>query len=561
MEQHHVLGHIADLAAQAEGFDLLDRKPVDQHRALVRAVDVEQHAHQRALARTDAADETDLFARGDAQVEALEQRRRIGVGKVHVAKLDAPLERGHVQRAAVLVDRRDHDLVEGLERHLYLLRAQDQSGELACRREGTAGEHRNSDQLAQRKLAVGDQQRANHHQQYGGQACHHDREVAAKGRPFAHPQGALGNLDGQHFPLAPGPGVGAHALDGVEAVHDLEEVSCALRTFLHIGCEFGGDRLAKPPRYPQCEGDQKQRHRHHPATDHRDDGEEEEHEGHVAEQVQGRRGGELPNRFEVPHHVGQHPAGGRPAGGAQLKRMGEDVRGHRKVGLARGAFHQVAAQQLHDQVEDRDGNRGGGEDPQTVERVVGHYPVIHRHGVEGDHRTEQVDQHGGEQRPAVDPAIGQEGVPEPAPGPWQMVEQAARVEAEDRTNEEPATGMFLLQQVERNPLRAVDPRRGNLDFIAPAMQDCQGIARLVDQQCREHRGANLHGGNSGGAEGESGPGRAFVELNQGNASVGQWHPAGDPPGLDGLAEKAGEKDQSVEQRIGLLMTTRRFVQV
>ena len=135
------------------------------------------------------------------RLRPLEQRRRIGVAKCtsrnsmrpsSVGMCSAPLcsSIGEI----MILSRASSDIFTCCERRIS-------PASWLCRREGTAGSIETAINLAQRKLAVGDQQRANHHQQYGGQACHHDREVAAKGRPFAHPQGALGNLDGQHFPL------------------------------------------------------------------------------------------------------------------------------------------------------------------------------------------------------------------------------------------------------------------------------------------------------------------------------------------------------------------------
>ena len=78
VEQHVLLQHDADLAAQPGGIELGDVDAVEQHLAGVRAVEALDRLGQRRLAGTRSADDADHFARRDRQRDVAQRVGRIG---------------------------------------------------------------------------------------------------------------------------------------------------------------------------------------------------------------------------------------------------------------------------------------------------------------------------------------------------------------------------------------------------------------------------------------------------------------------------------------------------
>ncbi|MNN31542.1 hypothetical protein D3C81_1452330 [compost metagenome] len=68
------MGDVADLVAQVGDIDLPLVDAVEQDLPFARAIETHQQARQGALARAAAADDGDLLAGGDAQVDALQRR-------------------------------------------------------------------------------------------------------------------------------------------------------------------------------------------------------------------------------------------------------------------------------------------------------------------------------------------------------------------------------------------------------------------------------------------------------------------------------------------------------
>ena len=96
MEQHRVLRNHRDRAAQALLRDPRDVDAVDEDAALLEVEQAQHEVQQRALAAAGVADEADLLARADPQVQAAEHGPAGRVGEADVLERD--LAAGHRQR-------------------------------------------------------------------------------------------------------------------------------------------------------------------------------------------------------------------------------------------------------------------------------------------------------------------------------------------------------------------------------------------------------------------------------------------------------------------------------
>ena len=161
VEQRHVLRHVADLAAQAQRFDLRVHQFVDEHAAGGRRVLVQDQLEQRALARTELADDADALAGADAQVRcARSSAAASGRRSVTSRNSTRPHSGGACRLAAASSVVGGHDLVERLVLQPRLLPAHHQAGDLRRRRHRAAGEHARRDDLAERQRVAAEEDRA-----------------------------------------------------------------------------------------------------------------------------------------------------------------------------------------------------------------------------------------------------------------------------------------------------------------------------------------------------------------------------------------------------------------
>ena len=280
-----------------------------------------------------------------------------------------------------------HDLVERLVAQARLLPAHQQPGELRRRHEGARAEHARRDDLAERDRVVGRQHRADGHHAHAGQRDDGAVAVGGARHQLAGVQRVVGDGLRQALPLAAAPRLGAERLDGVEAVHRLEQVRRALRALLRRLGHLARQRALHRGGQQQHQHDARQRHHHQPAADEGDEGQVEQHERQVAEQRQRGGGEELAQRLEVAHRAGEHAARGRPVGGAHAQALRVDLGRQRDVDAPRRRLQQVAAQQPHRGLEADDEHGGHGQHRQAVEGAVRHHAVVHRHREERHQRA------------------------------------------------------------------------------------------------------------------------------------------------------------------------------
>ena len=88
MQQRGVLRDHADLLAQAVLRHLRDVLAVDQDAPALDVVEAQQQVDDRRLARARAADQADLLAGPDVQVELLDHVALAAVGEAHLLEAD-----------------------------------------------------------------------------------------------------------------------------------------------------------------------------------------------------------------------------------------------------------------------------------------------------------------------------------------------------------------------------------------------------------------------------------------------------------------------------------------
>ena len=103
-EEHGVLQHEADLAAEPLDREVAQIDAVDQDLAAGGVVKARDHADDRGLAAAGRADDPHELARLDSGVNVLQHRRLGVVGEGHVLELDPALQRPRVARVGALRD-------------------------------------------------------------------------------------------------------------------------------------------------------------------------------------------------------------------------------------------------------------------------------------------------------------------------------------------------------------------------------------------------------------------------------------------------------------------------
>ena len=241
----------------------------------------------------------------------------------------------------------------------------------------------------------------------------------------------------QALPFASAPGFGAQRLHGVQAVHGFEQVGGALGAFLHRLVDLARQRFAGDQRYTEKQRNGHQRNQGKPSADQGDDRKKKHHEWQVAQHGEGAGGKKLAYRLEVAHGVCQYTTGSGPVGCPHAQTLGKHLSRQGHVHAPSGRLQQVAAQQTHGHLEPDHQHSRSTEHRKTAHRVVRNDPVVHRHAVERHQRAEHIQYQRTQQRPAKHPAVAVEGVPEPAAGLRQRVEQTALVKMQCRAYRPP----------------------------------------------------------------------------------------------------------------------------
>ncbi|MCY1359782.1 hypothetical protein D9M69_463770 [compost metagenome] len=131
-EQLNVLGHVADVVAQLADVDLADIHTIDQQRAVIRLIQPHQQLRQRALARAASANDADLLAGTDRQVDVLQRQiLLLRVGEVELAALNATLQHLAAERTLfeIALLGQLHHLVDRGHGHPRLLITSQQPGQ------------------------------------------------------------------------------------------------------------------------------------------------------------------------------------------------------------------------------------------------------------------------------------------------------------------------------------------------------------------------------------------------------------------------------------------------
>src|SRR5690606_8507390 len=151
VEQHRILGHIADGAPDVGRIDLVEIDAVDQDGARSGRIELQDEFFQGGLARADAADDADLFAGLDAEADVVQRRdRAVRVGEGDALELDAALQDGprHERAVGRALDRHAHVIVDGLQGRLGVVVLHHQAHDLAQWRETAPRYHGSGDDAA-----------------------------------------------------------------------------------------------------------------------------------------------------------------------------------------------------------------------------------------------------------------------------------------------------------------------------------------------------------------------------------------------------------------------------
>ena len=102
MQQRRVLRHDADIGAQRVLRDVGDVGAVDRDDAALAVVEAQQQVDDGRLAGARAADETDLLARTDVQVELVDDAAVLAVVERDIVEADVAIDRAESALASGL---------------------------------------------------------------------------------------------------------------------------------------------------------------------------------------------------------------------------------------------------------------------------------------------------------------------------------------------------------------------------------------------------------------------------------------------------------------------------
>ena len=394
MEQHHILRHVADVAAQVGRVDLLHVDAIDPDRTFARLVKTEQQLFDGGLARADAADEADALAGSDAEGDVV-QRRHVGagVGETDAAKFDVAADGRTADEALARrpFDRLLHDVIDTAQGLQRLEIACNQTGNLGEGSEDAAGQQRAGDQAADRKRVVENQIDAADDGQDIGILLDQHRQVGhRRGKQlgaYAQPAGFAD--DG--LPLALHRTFGADGLDRLDAGKCFDQHGLLLAA----KAQTLADGVFQRPLQHQAGADDgrngQQRNQHQPAAQPQDDDEKQRDEGQIDQRGDGGRGDEVAEHVELVQGVGQAADRLRTRSGLHAQHFFEQRGRQHGIHLLAGNVEEIAAQAFHDEVEGRHDQHADGQHPERFIGLVGHHAVIDVHGEQRRDQGEDVD--------------------------------------------------------------------------------------------------------------------------------------------------------------------------
>ena len=346
VEQHVLLQHDADLAAQLRRVGHGDVLAVDQHPTRLRHEQPLQQLGQRALARAAASHDADHLARVHRQVHPVQHRLRVGA----VAEGDV-LQRHVAAHARHRAGALRPQFGAGVE-HVAQARHRDAGLLEVCphlrdahdRLRDAAGEHVERDELAHAQVAFDDQLRAPPQRGRVDQLADEvDALVAVLGQRLGaerrrHVGGELLIPLARHLRLQR---AGLDGLDAGDRLHQQALVLGAARELLvEPASQHRHDRQAQDQ--VQRQRDQHdQRQRRAVAEHHRDEDHREQHVQHQRERVAGE---ELSDVLELAHP--RHRVADTPrleVGQRQAQQVAKQPRAQLHVDAARGVAEDVGA--------------------------------------------------------------------------------------------------------------------------------------------------------------------------------------------------------------------------
>ena len=282
VEQVRALREQSDIAPHVGRVDQRQIDAVQTDHARRGFVHAGKQLQQGGLARTHAPQHGDFFARFDIQIGQFQggTLRFFRVLKAHAGRAIRALQMWHMHTAAVFwnVHGSLHQFVQALTRHLRLLPARQQTGDLRHRRHHARGQNGTAHQragghVAGHDLIATDQQ---HHCKHNPLQLLRPGHQHAGQKPLAHP-----NVGRHHVHVVPAvlkTWLGAQRFDVVEALHGFHQHGIAQRGLPHAGTRQPRQRpLCEQPRQDQ-QRQRRQRNPDHGATHEPQHAQEQEEE-------------------------------------------------------------------------------------------------------------------------------------------------------------------------------------------------------------------------------------------------------------------------------------------
>ena len=459
IEQHRVLRHMADRAAQIHGVDLARIDAIDQHRTVGGLVQAQHQFFQRGLARAYAAYDAHALAGLHGKAHAREAGLRAArIVEADIAELDGAAQVGPRDELGVgrMLDRHLHIVVYRVQRRARIVELHHQPGHLAERCQAAPRNHRRRDDAAHRQRRVLHLVHAYDHHGDAHQLLHGLHEVHRSRRNELDLAAHVGKVLGRAFPQALHAALGVERLEGFEIGQRFDQQGIALRRRLEgLEREAFHARL-RPERHQQDRGDRHQRWQQHPGRNPDQRQQEQQHERQVHQRGQAGRGNEVAHRLERAQVGRERAHRRRPAFHAQVQHALHDLRRQLHIDALACRIDDIGARRGQHEIEDQHQRDAYGQHPHRLHRIVGHDAVIDIHAEQGHGQREDVDQHRGQQRVAVQAPVVEHHGPEPvAAARLQALLHRTLLELELRAHEAHQSSVVAVQGLAVNFDRTV----------------------------------------------------------------------------------------------------------
>ena len=548
-EQLNILRHITDVVAQIADIQLAHVNSIHQQVAGIRLIQADDQFGQRAFARAATADDADLLARTNHQVDAQQGGLLlIRVMELHLTELHRTLQSLALERSFVGMPllRQFHHLVDRIKGDPRLLVARKQPGNLCERTQGAAAEHVTGDQAAHAQVAIDDLVHAQHDHHHTGQLLQQHGRV--HGQTGEHARTQLQTTEGADglLPQVLALALGIVDLDRIQAGQALDQARLTLGGQGHGALHGFRQRPLQQPANQRYQGKGQDRNPHQVPADHGDHRENQQGKWQVDDAGHGQRSEKITQalKFVDVLREAAHPRRTELHGHASdafEQRGGDD-----QVGFLARQIQTQTAQGLEQQIEAKYSGDTNGQHPQGRFGLVRYDPVIHVHHEQWCGQADQVDQKTRGNRIDVQPAGTLEGVAKPGGGTRNQL-TTVEIEFMQRLGEKHLPAVILGQRLGTDPHLAPFAFAGHdacPALIIPAQQN--GAATIVQQQQSRHgQSWNLFQTTAQPAPLQTSAGGGAWQQFGTQTLFGKWQTCGQHRAADRFLVQAAQRQQAI----------------